>query len=505
MLCTVIQWGDPAYTFRQPTTLASFFDYILWVTRERAPDPKVQRRTISVDVSHLTTGGLLPERRSAVEPTGSATLLDRGKGAAAAAQSMATAILARLAFPGASRDHFSRALDSGAELTDAAIAARFGLADFATKYYTVGSSLLVTVLETPNPENPLVLIARGPSGRTVWTVRENAQGALPDPQLSDEVRPETLPPAAPVAFAGEKLPDPVPDPIKLSAADLDARDDALRAIYGPAYQTWLPAEDFGFAHPFNYKAPFQRPRVVDFLAGMGLFQKNNEMHLRAHKMSDKLATVLSKFDAIGNLTVVPIPLCHLLPSDTTLDYTPEHATRMTPLMEQFLKKIAEPIQISDEAAADRRLPAFKSSVPVIPCGDGFAAIISPAMCKDGAGEWLRSQRGTIRIFFDEADFEVKHAITPGPGWVLIIKPAVNGLYYVWQVHDGSSVISPFASKQLLSAKTIAFYIALVLDLAQSDGKSADAVQKERKGLIADLCSETHSQYLGPLSIDAFSS
>jgi hypothetical protein len=160
---------------------------------------------------------------------------------------------------------------------------------------------------------------------------------------------------------------------------------------------------------------------------------------------------------------------------------------MTPLVETFLRDIGEPIALPDEACTARGLPPFRTTIPVFHCVGGFAAVLSPAMCRSPEGlEQLRALPATVRIIFNETNFEIASGVPQGGSAVLIIKPSIPGLYHVWQARGLPGLFSPFGAKQVMTARTIAFGISMLIQLATVD-QPARALSQERLNVIAKLC------------------
>jgi hypothetical protein len=128
--------------------------------------------------------------------------------------------------------------------------------------------------------------------------------------------------------------------------------------------------------------------------------------------------------------------------------------------------------------------------------------MSPALCQGGAIDALQKIAGRIRIIFNETDFEINTKFEGADHYVLIVKPAVNGLYFVWQASHLPDEISPFAAKQLLSARTMAFYMTIVLESAIARRRTAN-LERQRRDLIAELCPGLASKEFGPLASEVF--
>jgi hypothetical protein len=110
----------------------------------------------------------------------------------------------------------------------------------------------------------------------------------------------------------------------------------------------------------------------------------------------------------------------------------------------------------------------------------------------------------ITIIFNETDFEINQKFEDVPGIVLIVRPAINGLYFVWQAVMPPEVISPFCGKQLLSAGTLSFYLSMLIEMAIATRVGAD-IEAKRRAIVAGLCKGPVCPEFGPLASAAFTS
>jgi hypothetical protein len=245
--------------------------------------------------------------------------------------------------------------------------------------------------------------------------------------------------------------------------------------------------------------------VVDFLATTGILDAHNTQEIRPHPLNVQLQQVIHRFDATLNPEIFPILVTHILPTDTSLAYTPDHAARMTPLMRLFLRRIGEPMQISDTAAATHKLPPFNTNIPTFSCMGGFAAVLCPALIRatDPLEQFSRIE-SSIRIIFNETNFEIIEQFPGDNISVLIVKPSINGLYYVWQAKSRSGIVSPFGAKQMLSAKALAFNLSMLIEMT-APSRTLPNMEKTRKNLIAELCERPVVQEFGPTASGAFAS
>lgn len=407
-------------------------------------------------------------------------------------------------------DFFTRRLDSAKEINEKLVIESLKITDAKTYYYTVGEKLLVSFIEKADGSAPLVVFARGAFGKAIWTVADDYQGKLPEPKLSDEIPQVSLPEPVKVDIKPLNLKgETIPDGPAVSLAELEAQDEALRKVAGKDFSTWLNWDVYGFYTPFNQKAPFQRPRVIDFLTTMGILDQKNQLAVRCQTDSEAVKAVIGKFDALEVSQIAPVVITHILSEDETMKYSEKHHQRMTSHLQTFMREIAEPMAIDQEAAKSHGLPELRTTVPMIVSADSFGAVLCPAMAKEESGaREIAAMADTcaIRIIFNETGFEVLPSdVATGSQFVLIVKPTLKGLYHVWQISTIENIISPFGDEQTLTAQAIGFNISLLLELATSTRPATvtqDLVQ-QRCMLISELCKSPVVPDLGAMAVTSF--
>ena len=388
------------------------------------------------------------------------------------------------------RDHFSRVLDSSAELSEEFIIKKLGMTKCVTNYYTIGYSTLVSFIENENGEGPMVVFSRNLSGRSVWVIEQDYKGALPTPQLSTEIQKEELPPVDPVKTVPLRCTGDVVDVLDyLKLSELQAQDERVRQKFMKDFTTWLNWDEFGFYYPHNYSAPYQRRRVVDFLTTMGICEPYNKTEVRAHDAGETLFKTIKKLDELDKPEIVPISVVHVLPSDSALG-SAETKNRMTPLLKAFMSGMGEPMQIRAESSKLRGLPVFNTTVPSIPFCNGWAILVSSAMLNDADPcKAIESLETPIKIIFNETNFEINHEFEESANEVVIIvKPCTEGLYHVSSANKVTYFQSPFAEKQTMCLNDLAFRIGLYVDMTTSSRKR-DNVQRNKRSVISDLCKD----------------
>jgi hypothetical protein len=296
------------------------------------------------------------------------------------------------------------------------------------------------------------------------------------------------------------LPEPQPielTPVQLTADELqqtpaieepDVPDEEIRK----EYSTWLDWNLYRLFTSFTEKAPYQRARAVDFLTTMGILDNQNSHWVRVQN-SRFVERTIEEFDALDTTGIALIPITHLLPDDETTDFIPERFTRTTALLEQFLRDLGEPMELSDEVARRHQLPLLKTTVPIIPSVACYGALVAPSMGKteDDAKKIAQEVKNSlIHIIFNETDLQYN----PPAGvkenrFVLVIRPTLKGFYYVWQIHELKEVLSPFAQEQTMSAQTIAFNLAVLLELSLplQVGELVPNIVEKRVRLLGQLC------------------
>jgi hypothetical protein len=492
MLSNIVEWGDASLLVLPSETLHSIFAFITWLHKSIQ---FIKRQVL--------------RRRSVAAPqpgSRSDEADDVSKRILILTQTLLNRLTSRLNLHAPSHDFFTRTLDSSRDLSEAYVIKKLGVKDAIVNYYSIGNVLLVSVIETKAEGAPIYLFARGPFGRTVWEANDSCRGDRASPQLSDEIQKGPLP-------APQKL---VVDPIQtidaplnypeISRAELEAHDDRLRSVFRKDYSQWLDWDQFAFYCPFDHRGGYNRPRIIDFLATTGLLNPSNSKSVQGHVTNSRLQDLIRQFDQLENPQVVPVLVTHVMSTDTSFDVNAERATRMTPLLTHFLRDIGEPVTVSDSAAAAHGIPALRTTLPMFPCYGGLAAVIVPSMCKGQAGvRELAKIRPLIRIIFNETNFEIAAKIPDGPGAVLIVKPSISGLYHVWQARRIPDVLSPFGAKQIMSPRTIAFGMSVLIELS-AVSSAPRAIDKERIAVLNELWKDVQvSKEFGLMATQIFTS
>lgn len=408
-------------------------------------------------------------------------------------------------------DLFTKRLDSALEINENLVIQKLKIENPLIYHYTVGDSLLVSFIEKPDGTGPLVVFARGPFGKSIWKVKDDYQGNAPTPKLSSEIVPTILElPVSPDFQPLQVNGDVITIFPEINLETLKKEDNVIREKFMKDFSTWLDWDKFGYYYPFNYKAPYQRPRVVDFLTTMGIIDNQNQLNVNAQTDDAKVKEVIEKFDKLDNPYLIPIPILHVLPSDTSIEFNKDHHKRMTPLFKKFLQQIGTSYSVNDTSAVSHNIPELRTSVPMIPLTHALAALLTPSMAKteDGAA-MIASIQSVIHIIFNETNFELntqKMNLT-NECFMLVIKPTMNGLYHVKQITKMKEFISPFGDEQTLTPETISFNISLIIQLASSCTEkrmTSKGVIKQRKKIISELCSKPGPAELGPLASCIFS-
>jgi hypothetical protein len=438
----LVEWRDRVFIDRE--AVGAFFDFAEFLQRELAGGPTV------------------PALHRAV--------LDAGL----------TIITARLALHIPVHDHVSRKLDSTAALSERRVAADFQSP--AIRYFTVGARLLVSVIEEADGSGPLVIIARGAFGKAIWRLQDSFAGDAAPPELVDVSRVDLPRPGKlvlrPIAVGIEA-------PAHTSDADITAADDDIRGSTGSEFAHWLDWPAFGVRTSFAERAPKSRPRAVDVLTTLGILDCANRRAVRVQK-TPPAEQVIAELDALDSSPVCLIPVTLLLSGDSDASATP----RTTAQLQQFLRDIGEPMEITDPER--HGLPKLTKAPPVVTAGRVFAAIVPPALGEsedDVRAIAARAADSLVHIIFNETWLEYIPVKASGAQFVLVVRPVGRGHYHVRQIDVITGVPSPFAGEQTLSAQTLAFNIGLVVEFA-AHMRPPEAVHNDverRVKLIGQLC------------------
>jgi hypothetical protein len=282
-------------------------------------------------------------------------------------------------------------------------------------------------------------------------------------------------------------------------------DQTVADAAGAEFAKWLNWEVLRLSSPFESgkdDSP-RRPRYLDFLTTMGVLDNVNSHHVRLQSGPEVLK-VIEGFDALDAGIVDVIPVTHVLPQDVTLEYTPDHYKRTSALLQQFMKDVGEPAEISDESADIYGLPPLRTRVPLIAAADSFGAIVAPPMAKTAEGAALIASKvegARIHLIFNETGFEfLGSSRASGTRFVIAVRPTLRGRYHVWQLDKLKDVISPFAEEQTMTAQSLAFRMSLILESCVPL-RSADEIHpvtEKRAELIRSLSAHPPMELLAPL-------
>ena len=405
---------------------------------------------------------------------------------------LVSSIQARLALHSSPIEHITRKFCSSHMFCEQTIIDHLKIKDPIIHYVTVGSNTLISFIETKECKDPLAFFARGPFGKAAYMIEDDYSNGKA-PELSDEIQPTKLPKAeaikpVPLELYGEE-PKNVP---YLSQAELTSVDDNLRKVYGEEFSRWTDWDKHAYYVPFNYKAPYQRLRIVDFLTTFGILDIENKNVVRPQVDVAAVDAVKKKFDQADNAPIVPIPIIHFMAGDLDLEYKQEKA-RMTPLLLSFLKEIGEPIELSAEASEFYKLPAVNTTVPTVPFLTAFATFFTPGMGAtphDSEKIHNLQKDAPIKIIFNESGFELNiPKDDKASSFLIVVKPLFSGLYQVDIVNSPPDILSPFTYTQVLNAKSLSINLTLALELLIHDIQKqiCPSTPDARGKIIRELC------------------
>jgi len=404
-----------------------------------------------------------------------------------------------------SNDHFTRKLNSSNNINENAIIQLLGIKNAEIRHFTIGQNILISFIEKPDGTDPLVLFSRGPFGKAVFIVSDDIKGNCPTPKLSQEIAPIPLPSITPIDPPKSEHVSQSDDAPTLEFASLKSEDERLRKVYGPDYSKWLDWKKFAYYPDFNATHTYQRPRVIDFLVMTGLLDTKNSFEIRYQKDQKEVKRVIDCFDTFEASRLFFVPIIHILSADETLDYQKSYHSRTSLLLQDFLRDIAEPMEVNDSAAAFHGLPPLRTVLPMLPVISSFAAFLAPSMAKDADGaEKIAKLRNDslIKIIFNETNFELRPQFEKSDKSItLIIKPTLKGLYYVTLAQKPNDIQIPFHTNQTLTASSIALQIALTLQLIMfglSEKVLNNNIEK-REETISQLCKSPIIPELGAIA------
>ena len=366
---------------------------------------------------------------------------------------------------GPNKDLFARRYGSHVEVNEESLIKEIGLVNPTIHYVTVGDYSLISLIETDNLKDPVLAIVRGFGGKMCFCVDELKQFDSARPRLYSFLGKEPLPQLESWVVSDYESDEERPKSrLKktVSSGDFDAIDEKASEQSAKDFSNWF-GDKYSFRTGFTEQTPYHRPRFGDVLAGLGLLTCGNTHKIGIVRDVAQVEKAIKQFDKLDSQAIMPVGVVHLLPTDKNyhdchVDYVPgKSSQRMTPLLLKFFREIGEPMTIDTDV-----VPALRSTVPVIPCCESLVAFFTPAMGKteeDAKKLYDIGEQASMKIIFNETDFELRYSILEHPKQhVLIIRPTLNGHYYVRQAQCPTDILSPFPAEQLMSAKTLAFFI-----------------------------------------------
>lgn len=403
------------------------------------------------------------------------------------------------------KDIYTRRVDSGNEINEEAVIKEFKLNNIRTNYYTVGQSLLVSFTESKDQKAPFIIFARGPFGKSIWTAYDKYKLDDRTPELSNDIKKEGLPEPVEINnigidFRSEKFNFINP----LKEKELKSIDKIYFDKYEKIFSSYIDWDIYGEYYALNYEAPYQRPKIVDFLGSMGLFENNNKLDIHEQSDPELIKKAIKDFDSCEFINLTPIKVIHILPCDKEVKYIEDHIKRMTPIMLNFLQKIGEPLDVPRKSSEKRGLPIFKSTVPAIPALLGYGIIVLPALSGDSESiKQIEELDSPIKIIFNETNFDLNYKCSLSEkSVVLVIKPNNLDLYNVKLIQGVTDGVTPFTCEQTLSISELSFYLSFCLQLTNSSYKIKNIV-RERRNAFIDLTKSKTLMQLGPLSSGVF--
>ena len=395
------------------------------------------------------------------------------------------------------QDYFTRRRDSSNEINEERLIELHGLKNTTTTHFTIGGVVFVSFIETEQLKDPCLIFIRGPHGKSCFRVDDVKQFDDVPTRLYEYLRKECLvePAEVEIGDGAKECEDPYIRVKDIVTKDKFAEiDKSMKDAYAKDFSNWL-GEKYGYRTPFSEVTPFHRLRAADFLSTLGLLHNGNCDKIAIIKDQDAIRRVIKQFDELESLPILPVSITHLLPSDKTyhdckIDYVPgETSKRMTPLLRTFLQEIGEPMTLYENNAG---LPALRTSVPTIPSCQSFIAFFTPAMAKTEEGAkalYDMGEQASLKIIFNETDFNLRYRERENPRQqVLFVKPNINGLYHVKQVQCPKDFLSPFAAAQLMTARTLGFFIAICFEqsLRTNPQKTMPNLVERRKEIVASV-------------------
>lgn len=339
-------------------------------------------------------------------------------------------------------------------------------------YVTIGSSTLICFFQK---EERMVILSRGPSGKTVWEVSDESKSQASMLRqcrltIDDELPPPPDPELIRESVLGIGMSTSSLQSQRINMTEMDfvtPKEIFLEEInntknsYIKEFQTLMNWDRCSIKSNISGSFEQMRPRFVDFLLTMGLVDEANRLSVRLQPENDVLYECIDNYDRLETCPIHPAYIAHILPGDKTINISDYHYTRMTNVFKHFLSSVGQHIDVSNTD-----LPETKSPIPCIPFSCGFVALVAPALCNEKV---KTDDNSFLYIIFNESTHEISSdlEIEVNAKHIIVIRPIYKDLYIVNELASRKHFISPFINEKILDIESLSFLISLLADLNAS--------------------------------------
>jgi len=424
-------------------------------------------------------------------------------------QSLMAGITSRISLHPTSVDFYTRTIDSSIDFAESVLIKAIGIEnDYSKHYFTVGKTLLLTFIQKIDGTGKMGIISRGPSGKSMWIIENDFMGTKPIPQLNQDIIISEIPKPQKISF--EKLPlEETRSKEFLTSATMESfeqEDEKVLKVFENDYKSRKDWIKLGLYEEFGHVFPYQRERVIDFLLQSGLLDIENHLAIIPQTSHEVVERVISSFDHLEALTVLPIPIIPIYDKDESVEFTSSLMKRHSPSLHSLLSQIGNFFDIS--RCSD--LPKVKCPVPSTTITGAVLVFLSPSMAStEEDAQLIHSLMNSslFTLYFNETGFDIKSTLEkPSKFHQLIVSPHSGDLYSVIEPDSPKGTISPFSMSQTLNIESLLFGIVSSCEqMVRHIHKSAfpDLV-KGRLALIQELVTKEGDPTLSSHLSSAFS-
>jgi hypothetical protein len=323
---------------------------------------------------------------------------------------------------------------------------KLGLSKKCKEYnFIVGSTLLVTFLESPDGEGQIGVVSRSQFGRSTWVINDKFKpdepsslyGNLEAEKLNAKQDDELFSSLSPYESVNIRSTINIPE---VKFEDYVNEDKKVSIHFKEMFYKWLEHDPFCFIDKFDEQKKYLRPRVVDFLLQTGIIDITNKYKVwPVDESKFDLASIKKNFDKLDSIPKLNIKISQVMIGDNE-----PKKPRNTPAYQDFLRNIGETFFIDG-----KWYPTISTSTGI-------------ALLREDEAEF------PLQIIFNESQYDF--TIQPIKKQVIVVSPigVHNGRDTLYKVVEKSPVregVSPFSNLEyFVDIQTLRIQIALCIDM-----------------------------------------